>query len=273
MKSINHLLILFLFVSTSVFAQTELTEKKVETDKQTNQEEIEKPKYEVQFNYSNENLSKNYGTWHTASLYIQRKFKNKQIVWANYRESVRNSTRDREIIAGTYKPISKTWAVTAEGMVSNTHQYVGKFSVMGEVEKVLKRGFVVHGGTRLTKYEKIKALTGYGIVEKYWGNNRGAYTIYLTNLTDAGTAPTHKIQYNHYYGESVNNFGIGLSVGKEHENLGPNLGVLRSNTWSLTVSQKHWVTKNLGVNVSATIHRQGTIYYRRGINAGLSYRF
>lgn len=230
-------------------------------------------KYEVQFNFNTESLTRDLGTWQTASLYLQRKFDNKQIVWGNYRLSDRKSIRDQEFVIGTYKPLKNKWAITAEAMYSPTRKYVGKFSVLGEVEKGFKNGWVGHIGTRYTAYTTVKATTAYGQIEKYWGNNRAAYTLYVTNLSNAGTAPNHRIQYNRYYGENSNSFGVAVSFGREHESLGPTLGVLRSKTWSVSISERHWITKNFGFNVDATIHRQGNLYYRRGINFGLRYRF
>ncbi|MBS1794892.1 MAG: YaiO family outer membrane beta-barrel protein [Acidobacteria bacterium] len=232
-----------------------------------------KPKYEAHFYFTNETLSRNFGTWRTASVYVQRKFADKQIVWANYRISDRNGTRDQEFVGGFYKPLANKWAVTGEGMYSPTYRFVGKFSVMGEVEKVLPKGYVAHFGTRFTKYTTVAATTGYGMIEKYWGNNRAAYTLYVTKLSNAGTAPTHRLQFNHYYGERVNTFGFAVSYGKEHESLGPTLGILRSQTWSLSFSAKHWLTDKFGVSIDGTLHRQGNIYYRRGLTFGVRYRF
>ena len=260
----------------TVAAQSETkttAETEVSDQTETAAEEDQPRKFEAQFHFSSETLTRNLGTWRTASLYVQRKFDTKQIVWGTYRVSDRKGTRDQEFVAGIYQPLRKKWALTAEAMFSPTRRYVGKFSVMGEIEKVFKRGFVGHFGTRFTKYASVSATTGYGIVEKYWGSNRAAYTLYVTRLSDAGTAPSHRFQYNRYYGERINTYGFAVSFGREHENLGPNLGVLRSNTWSLSFSGKHWITNNFGLTVDGTIHRQGDLYYRRGLSFGIRYRF
>jgi YaiO family outer membrane protein len=256
MKKIILLILCILVFFNSVFAQDE-----------------EEKKYEVQFNFNTESLSRGLGTWRTGSLYVQKKMRNKQILWGNYRLSDRNSIRDQEFIVGTYKPLKNEWAFSIEAMASPTKKYVGKFSVMAEVEKGFKKGWVGHIGAKHTTYTTVKANTGYGSIEKYWGNNRAAYTLYVTKLSNAGTAPNHRIQYNRYYGENVNSFGVAVSFGREHENLGPNLGVLRSKTWSFSFSERHWFTKKFGINFDATIHRQGNLYYRRGVNVGVRYRF
>lgn len=230
-------------------------------------------RYEVQLNTSIEKLSNNFGTWKSASLYVQRAFDSKQIVWGQYRLSDRNSNRDQEFMLGTYKPLNKKWAITAEAMYSPTQKYVGRFSAMGEVERIFRKGWVGHAGFRHTSYTTVKANTGYGLVEKYWGNNRASYTLYLTSLSNAGTAPSQRISYNRYYGERVNNFGIAASFGREHENLGPSIGILRSNTWSISTSAKYWITKRLGIDASALYHQQGKIYNRKGFNFGIRYKF
>lgn len=277
MKNAFLFFILFLLIGfglISVSAQTDTNPtREPEKSAKTETDKEKKAKYEVQFYFSSETLTRNFGTWRTASLYVQRKFENRQIVWANYRLSDRNRIRDQEFILGIYKPFSKKWAVTAEAMFSPTQKYVGKFSVMGEVEKGFKKGFVGHFGVRFTQYTTVKATTGYGIIEKYWGSNRAAYTLYVTKLSNAGTAPTHRFQYNRYYGERVNTVGFAFSFGQEHENLGPTLGILRSNTWSVSFSAKHWLTNNFGLSVDGTIHRQGNLYYRRGLTFGIRYRF
>lgn len=231
------------------------------------------PKYEIQLQTSTETLSRGLGTWRTAAVYAERRFANRQIVWGTYRRSTRAGNRDQEFIGGIYKPLANKWAVTAEAMYSPTARYVGKFSVMGEVEKALKKGYVAHFGARFTRYTTVRATSAYGLLEKYWGNNRAAYTLYLTRLSNAGTAPTHRVQYNRYYGERVNSFGATVAYGKEHENLGPSLGILRSRTWSVGLSMRHWMTKRFGLTVDGTLHRQGDLYYRRGLSFGIRYRF
>lgn len=232
-----------------------------------------KHRYEVQFNQSIHRLSGNYGTWYVSSLYFQRKSADRKIIWGQYRNSKRRTFRDQEVIGGIYKPLGKKWAFTAEGMYSPTKHFVGGFSAMGEVERIFKGGWVGHVGARYTSYTTVKATTSYALVEKYWGNNRLANTIYITHLSNAGTAPSYRVQYNRYYGERVNSFGAAFSFGREHENIGPPVGILRANTWSVSGSFRHWVTENFGINVDALLHRQGDIYYRRGLNFGARYRF
>lgn len=231
------------------------------------------PKYEVQVHFTQERLTRQLGNWRLASFYLERRFKNRQIVWGTYRSSTRNGIRDQEFGGGIYKKLAGRWAMMSEAMFSPTHKYVGKFSVMGELERPIGRGFVGHGGGKFTLYDSVKASTVYGMIEKYWGNNRAAYTQYVTKLSNAGTAPTYRLQYTRYFGEDLNSLGATAAVGREHENLGPLLGILRNKTWSVGVSGRYWLTRKVGINADVVVHRQQTLYYRRGINIGFRYRF
>lgn len=269
-------LLLFLLIlgqAATVFGQSETTASPAADENTAAPAGEDPPKYEVQLQYSQESLTRGLGTWRTASLYFERRFNDRQIVWTTFRASERNSIRDQEVAAGIYRPFGKKWAVTAEGVFSPTHRFAGKFSVMAEAERVLKHGFVAHVGTKYTAYNTVKAASVYGIAEKYWGNNRAAYTLYLTDLSNAGIAPTHRIQYNRYLNDARNSIGATVTWGREHENLGPQLGVLRSNTWSVGVSARYWVNRNIGFNADGVLHRQGDLYYRRGMNFGIRFRF
>ncbi|MBX3244281.1 MAG: YaiO family outer membrane beta-barrel protein [Acidobacteria bacterium] len=278
----SFILLLFLISSTSaVFAQEGPADGSSSENDPVNEtsvsdpEEKENPnKWEMLLQYSQEQLSNGYGTWKTGAVTVERRTGRQQILWGTYRVSERRSMRDQEFIAGMYRRFENKWAFTAEGMYSPTNKFVGKFSVMGEIEKDLGKGYVAHAGSRYTSYNNaVKATSVYGLMEKYWGNNRAAYTLYLTKLSNAGTAPSHRIQYNRYFGERVNSIGTSFSWGREHENLGPDIGILRNNTWSTSVSGRFWVTKNIGVNVDGWLHRQGDIYYRGGVNVGTRIRF
>lgn len=271
MKFARFTLILIL-IATPVAGQNDTGPDEREHSDETT-ETGETASYEVLLQYSQDWLSRDLGTWRTAMFSFERRSGRRQIVWGTYRASERRSERDQEFIGGIYRRFGKKMAVTAEGMYSPTFKYVGKFSAMGEVERDMGRGYVAHVGGRYTSYDGVKATSVYGLMEKYWTSNRIAYTLYVTNLTNAGTAPTHRVQYNRYFGERSNTIGATFSIGREHENLGPGIGILRSDTWSTAVSGRFWLIRNIGINVDGLFHKQGNLYNRRGLNVGTRIRF
>ena len=252
--------------------------KKVKENKPKNISKPEKKKrssnsYELITTHSTESLTRNLGTWRTTDFHLQRKFTDGKIVWGGFRNSQRKSVFDQQVIGGIYKPLTKKWAVTAEGQYSPTNNFVGKVNLLGKVEKVFKKGWIGHVGARFRSYDDVKVLTQFTTAERYWGNNLAGYTLNITTLSTGGTAFGHRVHYSRYYGERVNSIGFAVSGGKEVENLAGNLGVLRTDVWSVSASIRHWITDDFGVLIDATLHKQGDLYYRRGLNFGVRYRF
>ena len=247
--------------------------EKFEKDSKTKKKKDDRKGYEVIVTHSTESLTRNLGIWRTTDFHVQKKFSDKKIIWGGYRNSQRKNVFDQQVIAGFYKPFNRKWGVTAEGQYSPTNNFVGKVNLLGKVEHVFKKGWVGHFGARFRSYDTVKVVTQFTTAERYWGNNLAGYTLNITKLSTGGTALSHRTHYSRYYGESVNSIGFAVSAGKEVENLAGNLGVLRSNVLSANVSLRHWVTNNFGILVDATIHRQGNLYYRRGLNFGVRYRF
>lgn len=266
------LIFLSLILTFSVSAQDEVRETEVPSAP-VEESEPQSVSYQAAINFTQEKLSKGKGDWRTASFTVERRKGRRQIIWSTYRMSDRTGVRDSEIIGGIYQRLPNKWAFTAEAMYSSTNRFVGKYSVMGEIEKNIGSGVVLHGGVRYTAYRGVKATTGYGLVEKYWGANRVAYTLYTTNLTNAGTAPSHRLQYNRYFGERGNTIGGAYSFGREHENLGPTVGILRTQTRSLSLSGRFWLNDRVGISIDGWYHQQGDLYDRGGINVGTRFRF
>jgi YaiO family outer membrane protein len=229
--------------------------------------------YEVMITHNTQSLTRNLGIWRTTDLRVQKKFSDGKIVWGGFRNSQRKSVFDQQVIGGIYKPITKKWSVTAEGQYSLTNNFVGKVNLLGKVEKIFKKGWIGHAGVRFRLYDDVKVITQFTTAERYWGNNLAGYTLNLTKLSTGGTAPSHRVHYSRYYGERINSIGFAVSAGKEVENLAGNLGVLRTNVLSVSTSIRHWITDNFGIIIDANLHKQGNLYYRRGLNFGVRYRF
>jgi len=256
----------------------EFKKKPIKDEKQKKAFEPEKKKrnankYELITTHNTESLTRNLGTWRTTDFHLQRKFTDGKIIWGGFRYSQRKSVFDQQIIGGIYKPLTKKWAITAEGQYSPTNNFVGKVNLLGKVEKIFKKGWIGHVGARFRSYDDVKVLTQFTTAERYWGNNLAGYTLNITTLSTGGTALGHRVHYSRYYGERVNSIGFAISGGKEVENLAGNLGVLRTDVWSVSASVRHWITDDFGILVDATLHKQGDLYYRRGLNFGVRYRF
>lgn len=266
------LIFLSLILTFPVFAQDEVPDTEA-LDAPVEESDPQPVSYQAAFNFTQEKLSRGKGDWRVTSFTFERHKGRRQVIWGTYRMSERTGVRDSEMIGGIYQRLPNKWAMTAEVMFSSTNRFVGKYSVMGEIEKDIGGGMIIHGGMRYTAYRGVKATTGYGLVEKYWGANRVAYTLYTTYLTNAGTTPSHRIQYNRYFGENGNTIGAAYSFGREHENLGPRIGILRTQTRNLSLSGRFWLNDRIGIAVDGWFHQQGDLFNRGGMNIGTQFRF
>lgn len=236
--------------------------------------EDERPANQVQFNYTYESLTKNFGAWRNASLDVSHRFDSRQMLYGAVRETERVGQRDREAMIGFYQPLGKRWAVLAETNASPTHNVLPKWSALIQVERSFAAGWNVQTGYRRTNFNTARVNLGTIGAEKYWGNYRAAYTLYVNNLEKAGTSAAHRLQFNRYYGEQTSTIGISLAAGRELESLGAARGgVLRTDVQSVAISGYHWFGRNWGTNYVLTLHRQGSLYWRRGLTLGLRYQF
>lgn len=232
----------------------------------------EKPT-EIQFNYTFESLTNGFGNWQTASIDFSHKFAKRQTLYGSYRETERINQRDREFVLGYYHPLNRKWLLLIEAGASPTHKVLPKWSALAQIERNFKNGWNLQGGYRRTQYNNAKVNLGIVGVEKYWGNYRAAYTLYINNLENESTSASHRVQFNRYYGEPLSSIGVSVGFGRELESLGIGRDVLRTDVQSFSFSGRHFFNQNWGLNYDLTLHRQGNLYTRRGGTIGIRYRF
>jgi hypothetical protein len=69
---------------------------------------------ELHFNYTYENLTNNYGEWHTATVDFIRFLSKRQVIYGTLLSTRRFGQRDRQITIGIYQPLSRKWTVQFE---------------------------------------------------------------------------------------------------------------------------------------------------------------
>ncbi|HEY6095825.1 MAG TPA: YaiO family outer membrane beta-barrel protein [Gallionellaceae bacterium] len=221
---------------------------------------------------SHDALDNGYNDWDSVYLDALHRFAARHSVYGELRETQRFNLRDREISGGYSHPFSDTWTGVVEASVSPDHNVLAKNSVFGQLQKSFDDGWGVQAGLRRSEYDtsstELMLLTG----ERYWGNYRGAYTLYLGRPQDAGAASSHLAQFSYYYGER-SYLTLGISAGRQVESLGPGVGVLVTDVASVSVSGRHWLDSGWGVSYEAILEHQGDLYTRKGIRLGLRHAF
>jgi len=229
-------------------------------------------KTEIQFNYTYESLTRNLGEWHTASIDFIHYFSKRQVVYGTLLATKRFGQRDRQFTVGIYQPLNRKWTVQLEGGVSPTHRVLPKWSALGQIERSFKKGWNTQVGYRRMHFTSARVNLGIVGVEKYWGNYRAAYTLYVSQLANTGASASNRFQFNRYYGENVSSVGLSAGFGREIESLG-NRRVLQTDVQSVALSGRHWVSRHWGINYDASLVRQGNLYTRRGLTFGVRYKF
>jgi len=227
---------------------------------------------EAEVGFSHDALNQGYANWDSSYLDGAHQFGARHSVYGELRETRRFNLNGREISGGYYHPLSDTWTALLGASISPDHYVLPKDTLLGQVQKAFDGGWDVQAGLRRSLYNtassNLLVLTG----ERYWGSFRAAYTLYLSKLQGAGTAPSHMGQLSYYYAER-NYFTLGVAKGRQVENLGAGLGVLLTEVTSTSLSGRHWLDANWGVSYEATLEHQGNLYTRKGIRFGLRRAF
>jgi YaiO family outer membrane protein len=227
---------------------------------------------EIESGVSHYALTNGYANWDSAYVDAAHRFGERNSLYGELRESRRYNLTDRDISGGYYHPLSQTWTALIEAGASPDHSYLPKNFWFGQLQKSFNDGWDVQVGWRHTQYTlastELMALTG----ERYWGNYRAAYTLYLGKLQGAGTAPSHLGQVSYYYSDH-SYFTLALSKGRQAESIGPGLGVMLLDVRNVSFSGRHWLNSAWGLSYEALSEQQGNLYSRKGIRLGLRYAF
>lgn len=227
---------------------------------------------EVELGSSYDALDKGYANWNSLYLDGSHRFGERHSIYGELRETQRFNLHDREISGGYYHPLDATWTALLEASVSPDHKVLPKDSLFGQIQKALDGGWDIQAGLRRSLYNTasvdMMALTG----ERYWGNFRAAYKLYLSKLQNAGIAPSHNGQLGYYYTER-DNITLSLAKGRQVESLGSALGVLSTEVTTVSLAGRHWLDAGWGLSYEAIREQQGNLYTRKGIRIGLRHAF
>lgn len=230
------------------------------------------PRSEIEVGHSSETLTNNLPDWKSTYLLAAHRFGERRTLYGGLRETRRFGLDDTEAHAGLYYPVGETWTALAEASASPTHEVLARYSAYGQIQKNLPGGWGLGLGLRHNEY----SLTGTNVLsvfaERYWGNFRGAYTLYSGRPEGASSAASHRLQLSYYYADR-NSVGLSYSNGREVEYLGPPRGVLTSDVQNWTLSGQHWMTPAWALTYDLVNHEQGNLYRRQGLRLGIRHSF
>lgn len=227
---------------------------------------------EVEAGLARERLDHGLPAWKAATLDAAHELRPRTTVYGTLREIERFGQRDTQLGGGGYLPLGSSWIVQGEALFSSEHHVLPESSVFAGAAATLGGGWIANAGLRRNEYTSTGARVVSLGLERYWGNWRGAYTIYSGRPDGAGSASAHRFQVDRYYA-GRSSVGASFVTGREVENTGPALGVLTSDVTALELGARHWLSPRWALSAGALVHRQGDLYERRGVRLGLRHRF
>jgi YaiO family outer membrane protein len=230
------------------------------------------PRTEAEIGFTRESLTNNHIDWKSVYGEAVHHVKDRHTLYGGLRETERFGLHDTEIHGGLSYPLDTTWTALTEGSASPTHQVLPKYSLSGQLQKSLPDGWGVALGLRHGEYSQNGANVTSLLAERYWGNFRGAYTLYSGRPEGASSASSHRFQLTYYYADR-SSVGLSYSTGREVENIGPPRGTISSDVKNLTLSGRHWLGRDWALTYDLFTQDQGTFYRRNGLSLGLRHSF
>ncbi len=227
---------------------------------------------QVEAGGTHESLTNNRGDWSSIYIDAAHDFRRNHTLYGGLRETRRFGLNDTEAHAGLYYPLAENWISLIEARGSESHNVLPQYSIYGQLERRLAGGWGVGAGLRHSEYTQTYANIVTVLVDRYWGNFRGAYTLYNGRPENASSASAHRFQLNYYYAER-STVGLSYTTGREVENVGPPLGVISSDIRDWTLSGRHWFAPDWAFTYDLLTHEQGSLYRRQGLRLGIRHSF
>lgn len=227
---------------------------------------------EIEAGFSRERLSGGRADWTSGYLEGVHAFAPRQALYGGVRRTERFDLRDDELWAGYSHPLSARLTATVEGSHSSDPDVLPASSIYAQLAWASGSGWVLSAGARHVEYTRSDANVLVAGVERYWGSFRAAYTLYNGRPEGAGSATAHRATFDYYYGEH-SRVGVGVTGGREVENVGPPAGVVTTDVRNAGVFGRHWLTPAWALTYDLVAHRQGELYRRGGVRLGLRHRF
>jgi YaiO family outer membrane protein len=233
--------------------------------------QTEHPHIALEIGGSHENLTKGLPAWSSRYLQLEHRGPEGRVVYGGWRDTERYRLRDSEINGGAYLPVSPTATLQIEAGTSGSHRVLARNYALFGLQLEPAKGWGLFGGWRRSQYDAGNTGVVHLGAERYLGNERFAYTAFAGGPDGTGKAGSHRLQWNHYYGE-YNWIGVALAGGRETEHGGAG-AFLTSRVSNLTLAGRHHLARDWSLTWDAARQRQGDLYTRSGLRLGLRHDF
>jgi len=230
------------------------------------------PLITLELGTTQEHLTNGYGNWQSLYFFASDKFSPRRVAYGSVTTDRRFGSTDETYVAGFYIPPSPNTTLNVEFGYSPTHIVLPQSSLALSLDHRLASGWGYTLGAQHRGYTGTDVQIGSLLVDRYWGKYRAAYTITGAQLSSvAGTALSHGALLTRYYGtDQESSVTLSLDAGREVENVGST--VITSSVAGAALYGVHWFGLHWGVPWAVSIHRQGSLYTRSGVQIGVRAR-
>lgn len=225
---------------------------------------------EVEAGASHENLTQGLPRWSSRYLLLERRAADRQVLYGGWRDTERYDLKDSEVHAGAYLPLAPWAQFQAEAGYSDSHRVLARrYGVLG-LHLAPGSGWGLSAGWRRSEYDSGYTGVLSAGVERYVANERFAYTVFSGGPDGTGSSPSHRLQWNHYYGER-DWIGLALASGRETEYAAGRF--ITSRIDAINLAGRHEILRDWAVSWELGSQRQGDLYTRSGLRLGLRHGF
>lgn len=233
--------------------------------------QVDPPRTALEIGGSDETLSNNLPDWRSRYLLVEHRRPERQVFYGGWRDTERYRLRDSEVHGGAWLPLSPTLQLQIEAGSSGSHRVLARnYGLLG-LQFEPAPGWGVSGGWRRSAYDAGNTRVVHLGAERYLGNERFAWTVFAGGPDGAATASSHRLQWNHYYGER-DWIAVALASGRETEH-GAAGRFVTSRVSNATLTGRHHLGRDWSLVWEASRQRQGDLYTRGGLRLGLRHEF
>ena len=214
---------------------------------------------------THENLDNGYQDWREAGAELAWRDAPGRLFAFRGRETERYGLRDREAALVMALPIDAQWNLSLEATGASDAKVLPEWSAVATLARTLGSGWVASGSWKQTQYTTSEVAMATAGLERYVGNYRFGYTVYLSRPDGAAWSPTHRLTAS-WYGEGLTRVEIGAARGRESENTPA--GLVTSDVRNFNLSGVLGISPSWGLAIDLEGQRQGDLYTRKAIRLG-----
>lgn len=208
--------------------------------------------------------------WTEQSLRLNRALGPRQLVEASLVQASRFGLHDEQLAATYVHPLAAKLSATVDASLSSTHHFLPQHSLGLLLQYEFAPAWLVHGGIKNTRYSDASIDQATLAIERYVSSFSWA-AVWRPVWALGTSTSSAELKGSYYYGDK-NVVTFAVASGQEATQVNSSLVTL-ADVRSVSLSGRHWVSRDWAVTYVLNSARQGDYYTRNGLRLGVQYTF